>query len=274
MIGSVWLISALLSFIPIFTNLFTTKEHARVIDNLKYEDGICEFKVNFHYRIVSSLISFWLPGVGMVVFYCLLMRKAYHFAKKDIAFRRKSRVMSIIEAPNIENFDIRSSDGTEMESFVKKAKRKVSTNVQNVVKKIDKTEYRALKTFGTIMGVFCLCWFFFFLNYTICNDEILPCEKYIGRANYIIIVDILFWIGYFNSMVNPFLYNFTNKDFQRAFRSLLGVKNADNTNILLKLCCSSKQKKNSISSNYNSKKRSSRNDSIVSNALHSNKDAQ
>jgi hypothetical protein len=35
------------------------------------------------------------------------------------------------------------------------------------------------------------------------------------------IEDILFWIGYSNSMINPFLYNFTNHDFRKAFKDLL-----------------------------------------------------
>lgn len=189
MIGSVWLISALLSFIPIFTDLFTTKEHAQEINRLKFEPGICEFKVNFEYRIVSSLISFWLPSVGMVVFYCLLMRKAMRFAEKDKLTRRMSRMKSV---------DVNTAESLLNQNS--RTTRKSSLGIGKLEKW--KMEYRALKTFGTIMGVFCICWFFFFLNYTICNDEILPCEKYVGKHNYIIIVDILFWIGYFNSMVS------------------------------------------------------------------------
>ena len=83
MIASVWLISALLSFFPIFSNLYTTEEHAKEIDRLNHMNGICEFKVNFKYRIVSSIIMFWLPGIGMVVFYFLLMYKARNFLSKE-----------------------------------------------------------------------------------------------------------------------------------------------------------------------------------------------
>jgi hypothetical protein len=67
--------------------------------------------------------------------------------------------------------------------------------------------------------------------------------------------------------INPFLYNFTNQDFQKAFRSLLGIRSNDETNIFRKICChcSKKNKKDSYSStNYNyHKKRSS---SIISGA--------
>jgi hypothetical protein len=206
MIGSVWLVSALLSFIPIFTDLFTTKEHAEEIDKLKFENGFCEFKVNFQYRIVSSLISFWLPGVGMVVFYCLLMRKAMHFAAKDNFLRPRVKSVDNTESPLVEqqNNNNRRPTSVGLVDQVTKSDQYSRRKISFGGAKIEKwnREYRALKTFGTIMGVFCICWFFFFLNYTICNDEILPCEKYIGKNYYIIIVDILFWIGYFNSMVS------------------------------------------------------------------------
>ena len=34
-------------------------------------------------------------------------------------------------------------------------------------------------------------------------------------------VDILFWIGYFNSTLNPFIYVMTNRDFKDAFTDIL-----------------------------------------------------
>jgi hypothetical protein len=77
--------------------------------------------------------------------------------------------------------------------------------------------------------VFCLCWIFFFLRYTLCGNTYNLCPEFI--SNNIFVEDILFWIGYFNSMINPFLYNFTNQDFGRAFRSLLN-------RCRTKFCCS------------------------------------
>jgi hypothetical protein len=78
MIATVWITSCLLSFGPIFTDLFTTKEHAAAIDRLDYENGQCAFIVNLPYRFISSAVSFWLPGAGMIVFYTLVMKKAYY----------------------------------------------------------------------------------------------------------------------------------------------------------------------------------------------------
>ena len=37
-----------------------------------------------------------------------------------------------------------------------------------------------------------------------------------------------FVFRYFNSMINPFLYNFTNQDFRRAFKKLLNMEHRSN----------------------------------------------
>ncbi len=61
-----------------------------------------------------------------------------------------------------------------------------------------------------------MCWLPFFtwyLTVTICGDTYCPCPD--------IVVSILFWIGYFNSTLNPFIYVMTNRDFKDAFTDIL-----------------------------------------------------
>jgi len=38
-----------------------------------------------------------------------------------------------------------------------------------------------------------------------------------------IVVGILFWIGYFNSALNPIIYAYFNRDFRAAFKKTLKV---------------------------------------------------
>lgn len=61
---------------PIFSNIFTTPEHAAEIDQLDYDYGSCIFNINIPYRFTSSIVSFWLPCTGMIIFYVLVMRRA------------------------------------------------------------------------------------------------------------------------------------------------------------------------------------------------------
>ena len=67
-----------------------------------------------------------------------------------------------------------------------------------------------------------------------------------------IVVDILFWIGYFNSTLNPFIYVMTNRDFKDAF-----------TDILRKIFCflcllSSKENDSGFGSSVDARSRSTR----------------
>ncbi|KAJ6635671.1 Octopamine receptor [Pseudolycoriella hygida] len=75
-------------------------------------------------------------------------------------------------------------------------------------------ERRAARTLGIIMGVFILSWVPFFLLYIIqpfC-PTCCPSDQ---------LIDFLTWLGYSNSMVNPFIYTIFNLDFRRAFRRRL-----------------------------------------------------
>ena len=47
----------------------------------------------------------------------------------------------------------------------------------------------------------------------LCGDELCPCPD--------VVVMILFWIGYFNSMLNPLIYAYFNRDFREAFKNTL-----------------------------------------------------
>ena len=65
------------------------------------------------------------------------------------------------------------------------------------------------------MGAFLICWMPFFswyLTVTLCGDS-CPCPD--------VVVSILFWIGYFNSTLNPVIYVMTNRDFKDAFTDIL-----------------------------------------------------
>lgn len=78
-----------------------------------------------------------------------------------------------------------------------------------------KREHKAARTLGIIMGAFVLCWLPFFIWYL----SIMLC----GDACYCpdIVVEVLFWIGYFNSTLNPLIYAYFHKDFREAFRNTL-----------------------------------------------------
>jgi octopamine receptor beta len=66
MIASVWVLPAFISFTPIFLGWYSTYEH---LEWLKDNPSECIFVVNKVYAVVSSSISFWIPGIVMITMY-------------------------------------------------------------------------------------------------------------------------------------------------------------------------------------------------------------
>jgi hypothetical protein len=66
MLANVWVLPALISFTPIFLGWYTTDENLRWLEQNPNE---CVFVVNKIYAVVSSSISFWIPGVVMITMY-------------------------------------------------------------------------------------------------------------------------------------------------------------------------------------------------------------
>ncbi|XP_055617991.1 uncharacterized protein LOC129763188 isoform X2 [Toxorhynchites rutilus septentrionalis] len=73
MLANVWMLPALISFMPIFLGWYTTAEH---METLKDNPELCIFVVNKSYALISSSISFWIPGIVMVTMYNRIYKEA------------------------------------------------------------------------------------------------------------------------------------------------------------------------------------------------------
>ncbi|XP_071090564.1 5-hydroxytryptamine receptor 4-like [Haliotis cracherodii] len=79
-----------------------------------------------------------------------------------------------------------------------------------------KQETKAAKTLSIIMGCFSVCWFPFFI-FNIFDPIIGYKIPYTPWA-------VALWLGYLNSMMNPFLYYKFNRNFKFAFRRIFTCK--------------------------------------------------
>ncbi|KAG8234743.1 hypothetical protein J437_LFUL000981 [Ladona fulva] len=66
MLTVVWASPAAVSFLPIFLGWYTTEDAAKLREQ---RPDICTFVVNKAYAVLSSSVSFWLPGVIMLCMY-------------------------------------------------------------------------------------------------------------------------------------------------------------------------------------------------------------
>ncbi|CAG9833797.1 unnamed protein product [Diabrotica balteata] len=73
MLANVWVLPALMSFTPIFLGWYTTNEHQEY--RLTHPNN-CSFITNKYYAVISSSISFWIPGIVMVTMYCRIYKEA------------------------------------------------------------------------------------------------------------------------------------------------------------------------------------------------------
>lgn len=220
MLSCVWGASSLISHIPIHLGWYTTEEH-RLSENTEE----CSFIVNKIYGVISSSISFWTPAIVMVFTYMKIYTEARKQEKQIYALTKAA-------SPSLDNLNKVDRNGQNGLGQSRNGSYQADNARLTQERKKMKREHKAAKTLGIIMGAFLLCWLPFFTWYvttTMCGDA-CPTPQ--------IVVSILFWVGYFNSALNPLIYAFFNRDFRHAFKRLLRCHRSPCA-MLCCLCCQS-----------------------------------
>ncbi|XP_054618562.1 trace amine-associated receptor 1-like [Dunckerocampus dactyliophorus] len=82
--------------------------------------------------------------------------------------------------------------------------------------RVSKMERKATKTLAIVMGVFLFCWTPFFLSMTF--------NPLSGYSIPLPLIEMLIWLGWSNSMFNPFVYGFFYSWFRAAFKIIISGK--------------------------------------------------
>ncbi|XP_033219965.1 octopamine receptor beta-2R isoform X2 [Belonocnema kinseyi] len=212
MLLACWLSPAIISFVPIFNEWYTTTENSAF--RHQHPDR-CEFKVNKGYAILSSSISFWIPCTIMCLTYLAIFKEANRQEKQMHSRMGNAMLLSHRPSKDLNNGEINSGGSSKTLTLneISTDHLHTPTKDKNMMKM--KREHKAARTLGIIMGTFILCWLPFFLWYvstSLCGDA---CET----PN--VVIGLLFWIGYTNSALNPLIYAYFNRDFREAFRNTL-----------------------------------------------------
>ncbi|XP_051949730.1 5-hydroxytryptamine receptor 1A-alpha-like [Xyrauchen texanus] len=221
----------------------------------------CTISQDHGYTIYSTFGAFYIPLILMLVLYGRIFRAARFRIRKTVRKTEKAKIsdtcLNVSPAlfPRKTNGEVSKTwrrSGVEPQSSscingeLKNAEHGESleiTEVQNVSKQhlalpnnpqscfenrsernteakrkvALARERKTVKTLGIIMGTFIFCWLPFFIVALVlpfCKDCFMP--VWLGA--------VINWLGYSNSLLNPIIYAYFNKDFQNAFKKFLRCK--------------------------------------------------
>ncbi|KAL0983731.1 hypothetical protein UPYG_G00131990 [Umbra pygmaea] len=214
MVVLVWLLSASITLPPVFGWA------QNVNDN-----SVCLISQDFGYTIYSTAVAFYIPMSVMLFMYYRIYRAAKLSAAKHTitGFPRvgeeEVRVGEKAESVEEEESVYCVSAALRLQREVEECtriSRLTRSNRRNI--SIFKREQKAAATLGIVVGAFTVCWMPFFLLSTarpfICRVECPSCVPlWVERT--------LLWLGYANSLINPFIYAFFNRDLRTTYSNLL-----------------------------------------------------
>uniref|UniRef100_A0AAV2JKR9 5-hydroxytryptamine receptor 7 n=1 Tax=Knipowitschia caucasica TaxID=637954 RepID=A0AAV2JKR9_KNICA len=250
MILSVWLLSASITLPPLFG-------WAQNVN----DGRVCLISQDFGYTVYSTAVAFYIPMSVMLIMYYRIYRAAKLSAAKhtitgfprdgDSGTSRGAKATPSESQHALESRDTASAEGTQVRgggidgedeedesldcvSAALKLQREVEEECTGRVSRllksgehhqrrkrknqsIFKREQKAAATLGIVVGAFTFCWLPFFIVSTarpfVCGVECSCVPLWLERT--------LLWLGYANSLINPFIYAFFNRDLRTTYSNLL-----------------------------------------------------
>ncbi|XP_056345226.1 5-hydroxytryptamine receptor 7-like isoform X1 [Oenanthe melanoleuca] len=205
MVFIVWLLSASITLPP----LFGWAQNVTV-------QRVCLISQDFGYTVYSTGVAFYIPMAVMLVMYSRIYKAAKVSAEKHRFMNlpkhyEEEEGVYCLEASGRAH-SARRAKAAEECATLSKLLRQDRKNIS-----IFKREQKAARTLGIIVGAFTFCWLPFFLMSTarpfICGIRCSCMPLRLERT--------LLWLGYTNSLINPLIYAFFNRDLRTTFWNLL-----------------------------------------------------
>ncbi|XP_026166099.1 alpha-1A adrenergic receptor-like [Mastacembelus armatus] len=171
------------------------------------DDTKCQITEEPFYTLFSSLGSFYIPLAVILAMYCRVYIVAKRTTKNLEAGMMKERQEDSNELTL--RIHCRNQQVQDLCSGPSAGRSTLSVKLLKFSR-----EKKAAKTLGVVVGMFILCWLPFFLVLPIgsFNNSLRPPETYFK---------VIFWLGYFNSCLNPIIYPCYSREFKQAFIRIL-----------------------------------------------------
>ncbi|XP_065146573.1 5-hydroxytryptamine receptor 7 [Paramisgurnus dabryanus] len=179
--------------------------------------GMCLISQDVGYTLYSTAVAFYIPMVVMLFMYYKIFKAARKSGAKH-HFTALTPIQLACPGPASDGVEglcmngLKNATATEQFSTLS-----CLLNRERRSASIFRREQKAATTLGVIMGVFSFCWLPFFLFTTarpficglLCNCAPVWLER------------VLLWLGYTNSLMNPFIYAYFNRDLRSTYKDLL-----------------------------------------------------
>ncbi|XP_078001771.1 5-hydroxytryptamine receptor 6 [Phascolarctos cinereus] len=198
LILAAWSLAALASFLP--THMGWHQQGGLMSPNATAEaswadlapGGQCRLLASLPFVLVASGLTFFLPSVAISFTYCRILVTARKQAVQvaSLATNMEAPLSETLAVPRTP--DLAVSASSENRRFAAKHSRKA---------------LKASLTLGILLGMFFVAWLPFF----VANVIQTVCDCVPG-----VFFDVLTWLGYCNSTMNPIIYPLFMRDFKRA----------------------------------------------------------
>ncbi|KAM5322378.1 5-hydroxytryptamine receptor 6 [Glossophaga mutica] len=185
-----WTLAALASFLPLLLGwheLGRTRAPA---------PGQCRLLASLPFVLVASGLTFFLPSSAICFTYCRILLAARKQALQvaSLSTGAAGQALEMLQVPRTPRPGAESADS------------------RRLVTKHSRKALKASLTLGVLLGMFFVTWLPFF----VANIAQAVCDC-ISPG----LFDVLTWLGYCNSTMNPIIYPLFMRDFKRALGRLL-----------------------------------------------------